>query len=128
LQVEAHNGSVTIGCAHDGYAHLRGSPVHRREWRFTRRSLTITDAIDGSYHEAAGRIFFFPELQLFPFMPDGTGHTVIPGCHPLRLQVTGAKPEVVPAAYYPEFGLAEPNQCLTLPWTESVCVTRLNWE
>lgn len=49
-----------LRASHDGYQHLPGSPIHRREWRLSVQALTITDKIDGNCEHAEARFRFAP--------------------------------------------------------------------
>lgn len=48
IAVSEADTSISAEGAHDGFAHLPGSPVHRRRWRLDEGCLLIDDTIEGS--------------------------------------------------------------------------------
>lgn len=63
--LEQTDGTVTIACAHDGFAHLPGSPVHRRLWEFSCHGLAIEDSVQGSgTHTLVTRLYLDPSLSV----------------------------------------------------------------
>lgn len=49
-----------LRASHDGYQHLPGSPIHRREWRLSVQALAVTDKVDGNCEHAEARFRFAP--------------------------------------------------------------------
>lgn len=47
-RAEVVAGNVEIEASHSGFAHLDGSPVHRRRWTVAPGSVVITDRLEGS--------------------------------------------------------------------------------
>ncbi len=120
---------LRIICAHDGYRRLKGGPVHWREWRFEQGSVSVTDTIEGGgYHDAVSRLYFHPDIGLTHQPADGTGEAQWEGGGRVRWQVDGAVSGLIDSVYYPEFGLAEPSQCLEMRLTGPTCRVRLTWD
>lgn len=53
-----------LRAAHDGYQHLPGSPIHRREWHLSAHALTVSDTIEGNCEHAEARYRFAPAWRL----------------------------------------------------------------
>lgn len=49
---------------HDGYAHLPGSPQHRRRWTMGDRELVVEDHVWPDRHRAVARFHLAPDLRL----------------------------------------------------------------
>jgi len=144
LRIEEGENSLKVVCSHDGYRRLPGNPVHKREWRFSEGMLEIVDTIEGGFDEAVGRLFFHPGLSLKnppcpPLQGGGggisqgweglpSGHMEGIGENRLYWQVEGAESRITQTVYHPEFGIAEPNQCLEMRFSQPVCSVRLTWD
>ncbi len=56
---------LTLECAHDGYARLKGRPLHRRRWELDALGLAIADSITGSGdHRVTGRMHVHPGIKV----------------------------------------------------------------
>ncbi len=54
-----------VSCSHDGYAHLRGGPVHRRSWSLLAKGLRVEDRLEpAAQASACARFHFSPGLEL----------------------------------------------------------------
>lgn len=54
---------VTLTAEHDGYRHLRGSPVHRRTWTLSIGELRVRDQVRGAgTHRMVNRVFLAPAV------------------------------------------------------------------
>lgn len=127
LQIEEHVAGARVRCAHDGYTHLPGRPIHRREWRFSAGALDLIDTVEGSFDEAVGRLFVFPGLAVSTVPGSHAGFIRLDDRRCLRWAVDGAMVELMPSTYHPEFGLAVANSCLVLRFTASRCHLRFTW-
>jgi len=110
------NGDFDLTCAHDGYARLVGSPLHRRRWRGSADGLLVEDLVTGGFNEAVMRVYFHPDVKL---VPEGEGLTAVyrNGTPLASINVTGADGgripfTLTPSRYFPSFGKAEDNVCL----------------
>ena len=92
---EAQVGQVTARAAHDGYRHLRGRPVHRRQWSLVTEGLQVDDDITGSgVHTVAVRWHLPPGSELCleshgATVSTATGHfaVTVTGSAPVRLEM-----------------------------------------
>jgi len=126
LQIRDEGDDLRIACAHDGYAHLPGKPIHRREWHFSDTSMEITDVIRGRYREAVGRLFFSPSIAV-PEPPSATvGHAIFLR-HALKWLIEGATGRIVPTTFHPEFGVREATRCLEMRFLQPRSCVRLVW-
>lgn len=124
----AREGGDTLFCegAHDGYAHLSGSPVHHRRIAWRGNRIEIRDRIEGrGRHEVALRLHLHPGM---PFAPNGKG--VLLGCNLWITSLNG--PLAVERGWYcPEFGRQEscPVLCVcqtvSLPWEGGFVLERV---
>ncbi len=128
LRIDKGEDRLTVACAHDGYQHLPGRPVHRREWRFLPGAMEIVDTIEGRFHEAVGRLFLHPGLAWRTEGPNAAGSVEGMGETQLHWRVEGAQCRLAQSAYHPEFGLDEPNQGLEMQFSKPVCTVRLVWD
>lgn len=92
---EAQVGRVTARAAHDGYRHLRGRPVHHRQWSLVSEGLQVDDDVTGSgVHTVVVRWHLPPGSEVC-LEPDGatvstaTGHfaLTVTGSAPVRLEI-----------------------------------------
>lgn len=77
------NEGLWLRAAHDGYAHLPGSPIHHREWRLSEHGLIVTDRIDGNCEHAEARFRLAPAWRI-DATSDARSHASEPGraCRP----------------------------------------------
>lgn len=122
--VDVENATVSAG--HNGYRHLRGHPVHHREWRMTPGKLTVSDVVKGAgEHRLELRFHLHPRLRVVAIRNDTFSlHT--PDGRDLRIHVAPDLDwQIVATTYHPEFGKIIASECLQgsvntgLPWSTS---------
>jgi uncharacterized heparinase superfamily protein len=124
----AHDGKeLHISCAHDGYTHLPGHPVHRRRWHLTENSLRIEDCVEGRCDSAVANFHLHPGIKCSADESGRGGRLVLPDGHVVRWAVTGGEVSVVPSTYCPQFGLRERTQCIAVSFAGEVSRMCLNW-
>ena len=105
VQARSEGATLVAEGEHDGYRHLRGSPVHRRIWQLNKTSLLVHDRLDG-----AGRHNIEAWFHLAPGLRAGlkTEKTIAvqgeDGSRVFTLSIEGGAAEVVPSSWHPEFG------------------------
>ncbi len=113
---DASGKALVVGATHNGYSHLPGRPLHRRDWKLDHNKLIITDRVDGrGRHTAEINFHLHPDVQAAP----GQGHeidivhkngeklaTVIASC------IDGI--EIAKSSWHPEFGMSIESQCLRI--------------
>jgi len=105
VAVAEEAGGARVAAWHDGYRHLPGRPVHRREWRIDGAALRVTDTVQGGAHEAVARFHLHPSVE-----PVRSGEVWRLG--PLRLRVLQGDASVAPSEWRPRFGERVPTRCL----------------
>ena len=63
LETKFLKNSINISCAHNGYEHLPGKPVHYRNWQFFQNSLIVKDTIKGYFEKAYAYFHFHPSVN-----------------------------------------------------------------
>lgn len=120
------NGSChEAECAHDGYTHLDGAPVHRRKWRLEPGMLVV---IDEAGTAAAGQARF----HLHPAVRAGEaeneqGVAVLSGTRRLLWEVARGSSSLRSSTWHPRFGESLNNQCLAVDLHHGVATTRFRW-
>jgi hypothetical protein len=112
-QVKRDN-STEFGCAHNGYSHLPGRPVHRRIWQMDEEGLTVEDLILGSHLTAESRFHFHPALQI---SIDGSckyGVVLLPNGREVEWRVDYGQAYIEQSTWHPRFGISIINTCLVV--------------
>lgn len=63
ISIRTTKGGIMIAASHDGYKHLDGAPVHRRQWLLSARSLEIVDDVAPA-QPAVARFIAHPEVDV----------------------------------------------------------------
>lgn len=125
LKVAGDDETVSVSCAHDGYRHLPGRPIHRRRWRFTPRGLKLTDIVEGTFKTAQARFYLHPDCRL---LGDNGGFRIdLPGGRHVDVTLRGGRAAAAPATWHPEFGISLPNQCLVVDFDSHRLETEFTW-
>lgn len=120
------NGTETrIACSHDGYRHLCGKPVHRREWRLTATGLKVRDSIQGRFRQAIARFHFHPEIRV-ELTNTGEGSFFLPQGQQLSWRITGGVATLRPSTYHPEFGVGIPSEYLEIEFAGNEITTEFS--
>ncbi|MCC7014029.1 MAG: alginate lyase family protein [Planctomycetes bacterium] len=112
------HGFVLEG-AHDGYAHLPGSPVHRRRFIVGRDSFVIDDSVDGGARQSVtARLLVHPDVSVRPIgrtaahLHSGCVHVVVEARHPMV---------VVDAEWFPDFGVRRACKMIQIHYPPAPC-------
>jgi uncharacterized heparinase superfamily protein len=123
----ASAAGVLIEGSHDGYRRLPGRNEHRRRWQLAQHSLQIEDRVSGEFGSAAARFHLHPDVTARLL----SEHAVeLSGAHGRRVRVSFAGAAAVqlrPSHWYPEFGLAVPNQCIVAAFAADTLATHVSW-
>lgn len=117
-----------VTCAHDGYAHLPGRPVHERQWTFGAHGMTIVDTVGPTTLPAVARYLLAPDVSATEL---GTGHwelRVQDQDKPLatvRIEQGAARLE--DARCTNRFGRVFPTRCLDVDLTQGRAATQWTW-
>jgi len=120
-------GAVSVSCAHDGYAHLAGHPIHRRRWSFDDATLTVDDTVSNPASYALARFHLAPGLTLQASGPrrwlveEGDATLAV-------VDVVAGDAHVEPSGHAPRFGVVEPTVCLAVALADGRALTRWTWQ
>ena len=112
LKILDENGSITVSCTHNGYAHLNQN--HERKWIFEENRLIIEDKVTGDFEEAVARFYLAPGLV--PILLDDctSSFRVINDEILFLLIIDCGIVQVEPATYHPEFGISVDTACISV--------------
>jgi len=118
-------GAWNVDCAHDGYRHLPGQSMHRRQWLFGARELTVTDSVSPSA-PAVARYHLAPGLHLQPMRSDQwqvrQGESVV-----AQVSVEAGTASATESLHAPHFGMLEAAQTLEVTLHDGRAVTQWRW-
>ncbi len=128
LEINDLPNETIVRCCHDGYQHFPGKPVHCREWRLEKKQFVIKDVIKGTFHNAVGRFYFHPDVDVEIDETSGQGQIRVANGHLVKWKVRKGNANLVPATFHPEFGVSLPNQCLEVSFTASETEIIFCWD
>jgi uncharacterized heparinase superfamily protein len=100
---------LRVGCSHDGYKRLPGSPVHRREIDVGESFVSWTDQIEGDgHHIIEGRIPLHVGVEVQKVSPV-SWKLKLPGNIALVLNTSGVSASIEIGRFAPEFGRVIPR-------------------
>ena len=105
--VNGSQGELVLKCGHDGYERLKGKPVHWREWHLTGDSFEIRDLITGGFANATAFYHLYPGIDV------DLEKKIIRSDQLNIFFETDAEISLKQTFFYPEFGKAIPNKCLS---------------
>ena len=126
LELMRRNDMICVRCSHDGYARLKGRPLHRREWTLHRDGMVVHDTIEGTFDSAVARFRFHPECTLIR-CDDKTGEIAVGPDYTLRWSIETGTGRIVDSSYHPEFGMSVACKCLEIDVTGHDARTRFTW-
>ena len=102
---------VFAEASHCGYSTLLRKCIHNRRVELSADSFSVTDSLHGRYRTAKCRYYFHPSVRIREtpeaIICSGDGFEVI-------LNTAGLTYSLIPARYFPEFGVEENNWCLEI--------------
>jgi len=113
ISVREEGGALVAKAAHNGYRHLPGAPIHRREWLLCRSGLDVIDTVEGAgRHEIDLRFHLAPALSA-QFSANDTIEVMGEHAKPvLALSVEGGSVEIEPSSWHPQFGTTVQSQAI----------------
>lgn len=120
-------GKLFVEGWHDGYARLKGRPIHRRRIELSDDGLSCKDSIRGGYEEAVAYFHLHPFVRGNP--ETGTqGLFTLGADRQLDWIVDGGQAAIIDDQWHPQFGLSESSETLKVRFTESgESVFSLRW-
>lgn len=127
IQTNQEPGMLSVRCSHNGYARLRGRPVHRREWVMAQSGLSVTDVVTSRIeHPAVARYILHPSVVVSRVDSQGW-HLHLPSGREMRLDVTNGVAKIDVARFAPEFGKVLPTRCLAVELVGGKANIRISW-
>lgn len=119
---------LQVKCAHDGYAHLSGSPIHWRECKFYDKSIVITDWIEGNFQCAEARLHLHPDLKILKInLQRNVLHLAIQDTF-IKIHVKGGNIKLHKNYWHPEFGIAIPSTAISIKFNKKKVTTIIAWK
>lgn len=119
---------MEVRCAHNGYARLRGKPIHRRTWRMDEEGLTVLDNVEGSHQIAEARFHFHPAIQFEATHASAQcGTAMLPDGTVLTWQAKQGQARLETSTWHPRFGEVLPNICLVVQLVDGISCLRFSW-
>jgi uncharacterized heparinase superfamily protein len=115
-----------IEASHNGYAHLVGSPIHRREWTLKGGLLSIVDHIADDAPPSEARFHLHPDVSITR-LGLNAGNFVLCNGSVIAWTAEGGNVRVEQSNWHPEFGTAVPNQVLVVPLQGGLAKLNLRW-
>ena len=119
--------ATEFSCAHNGYSHLPGRPVHRRIWRMDEEGLTVEDFVLGRHSTAESRFHFHPALQINIDRSGKCGVVLLPNGREVRWRVDDGLPYFEQSTWHPRFGVSIINTCLVVKLNNGKSKFRIGW-
>jgi len=112
LKSAEEGSALRATCAHDGYARLRGRPMHRRAVEVSEGAIRWTDEVTGSgVHRVVGRIPLHPSVRA-ERLSESAWKLVLPSGESLMLTAAGVPLDEEQGRFSPEFGMTQDRQVL----------------
>lgn len=124
ISMQQTPGEVIVSATHNGFRRLKGSPLHRREWRLRAGGLSIKDEIIGAHQVAVARYHFHPRVDLE--LEDLSGWARW-GDSALSYRVDAGDPTIFASNYASEFGRRDKNKGLEVRASEGEMELSLTW-
>ena len=132
LQIKHSEGSYThdseIHCAHSGYSHLNGSPIHHRTWRMDEHNLSVADKVVGLHRIAEARFHFHPDAQIHLKSQKIGGQALFPNGTALDWRIIRGEGRLETSTWHPCFGSSISNTCLTVKLIDGASMLRFSWK
>lgn len=109
VAAEVSPHGLCAGAGHDGYAWLRGSPIHRRRWRMTDDQLVIEDRVEGAFETATARFHLGASVRA---SEDGQVGRLATGSGRSIGWRTSQPARIEPSTWAREFGKVETTQMI----------------
>jgi uncharacterized heparinase superfamily protein len=126
LRIMSAEDQISIGCSHDGYARLKGKPIHHREWNMTANDLTISDRVTGGEYKSIARFILHPSVSI-DRLNANDWRIYMPLGQEVLFKVLSGNGFVESANYAPEFGTVVQTQCLAIELALGRSQAKLQW-
>jgi uncharacterized heparinase superfamily protein len=127
LQIIDKPGKLSISCSHNGYSYLTDCPIHRRKWIITRKTISISDQIQGGSYSAIARYIFHPDIKINK-VKDNKWIVRMPNNKIATIKILQGKSKLKNITYSPEFGKNIPTKCLMIDLTNNSGFFEIAWD
>ncbi len=104
LNATTENGSVLLLASHDGYTRLKGNVVHLRKVEANKKSLIITDKLEGKFGKATAHWHLHPDVKVQQL---SSFELMLTLCSGKLVSIKCDVPvQVLPSTWHPGFGEA----------------------
>jgi len=126
LKINRGNGDLSVSSAHNGYDRLKGKPTHNRCWKFSSKSLSIKDCIQGSFKIANAYFHLHPSIvisqkdrrQFILSAPNGKL---------INFKVLKGNARLETSYFSPEFGKKIQTNCINISFVDSISHVLISW-
>ena len=126
LQIRAAVDRILVGCSHNGYARLKGAPMHHREWDMGLKHLKVIDTVTGGKHKSIARFIFHPSIHIENTdFNDWILRT--PLGDQVFLKVLNGSSSLESVTYAPEFGVNLRTKCLAVELIMGQSQVKFDW-
>jgi uncharacterized heparinase superfamily protein len=126
LSVSASGDEWQVACAHDGYTHLPGRPMHRRQWTFRADGLSVADTVSPGALPAVARYLLAPEVSAHQLGPS-QWEICVGGERLATVDIERGDARLDNAQCASRFGIVSPTRCLTVSFHQGQAVTHWTW-
>lgn len=117
---------MRISCAHDGYRHLPGAPLHRRIWDLGHGTLRVEDNLHPARQAAVVRYPLAPGLRLQA--EDAGTWSVRAGAELIaHIEVQAGQARAAASQHAPRFGVIVATETLEVTLQDGVATTLWSW-
>jgi uncharacterized heparinase superfamily protein len=127
LQIRKFNNESFVSCAHDGYKHLRGKPIHERSWKLSKSSLIIKDYVKGFYKNAFAYIHLHPLVKIHKINKNNW-NLKIKNSLPVLIDVKGVSLKLEKFYYATEFGKKIKSQRFKIEIDNKGSCVAISWK
>ena len=127
VQIIDKSKKLSISCSHNGYSHLINSPIHRRKWIITTKTISISDQIKGGSYSAIARYIFHPDININK-AKDNKWIVRMPNNKIATIKILQGKSKLKNITYSPEFGKNIPTKCLMIALTNNSGFFEIAWD
>ena len=127
IQQSADASATEVYCAHNGYARLKGKPIHHRIWRFDAQGLSVIDRVDGPHQSAEARFHFHPAVQVQIDPNQAEGSATLPDGTVISWHLDHGHARLDAGTWHPRFGHVESNQCMVVQLLDGRSTMHFRW-
>jgi uncharacterized heparinase superfamily protein len=127
LKVEASNSEARVECSHDGYFRISEGLVHRRNWIFEDRKLSVIDKVNGSFDYAIAGFIFHPNIEVTQTSETQWTLKRLKNGKMAIFEVHNSGSTIVNVGYAPQFGLIVPTKSIRVPIRDGNSIVSITW-